>query len=220
MKRQGLSYLAVIGFVFLLVFGRAFAQGSPVEMIQSLANRLVTKLAQSKSVLRSSRADQFINSQVNAIIVPKVNLTYMAQSVIGRYYWNQATSAQRQTFIREFKQLVIANYSAALASYDDDQVKVYPLRSNVWQNQNVITVQSVIIRKNGQRIPINYFLSKTGSGWLINDFTIENVSMIESYRSQFANTLSQGGLSQLIQRLKSRKLVVLAKFYPFQLTKT
>jgi hypothetical protein len=72
MKRQGLSYLAVIGFVFLLVFGRAFAQGSPVEMIQSLANRLVTKLAQSKSVLRSSRADQFINSQVNAITIERL----------------------------------------------------------------------------------------------------------------------------------------------------
>ena len=200
-------------FFIFIVFGfitsnsiLAVTSQSPVSMIQSVANRLTARLAQHKATLRSRRADQFIHQQVNVIIVPKVNVKYMAQSVVGRYYWNQATPSQRQAFIREFKRLVISNYSAALASYNDDRVKVYPLRTSTWKTSPIVTVKSVIIRKNGQTIPINYILSKTNGSWRINDFSIENVSMIGSYRSQFAGTLSQGGLAHLLTEIRSRNV--------------
>jgi phospholipid transport system substrate-binding protein len=97
---------------------------------------------------------------------------------------------------------VISNYSAALADYDDDRVEVYPLRKNA-QSGRILTVQSVIIRKSGQRIPISYLVSNSTGNWRINDFTIENVSMIQSYKSQFAAPLSEGGLAKLIQQLGS-----------------
>lgn len=174
---------------------------SPVNIIQGVANRLVKKLSQNKATLKSSRADQFIYAQVNEIIVPIVNVTYMSQAVIGRYYWKKASSAERAAFVKEFKQLVIANYSVALASYDDDVVAVYPLRTTAWQSRGVATVQSVIKRKNGQQISITYFMSKSTGRWLVNDFTIENVSIIENYRAQFASSLSQGGLGHLVQQL-------------------
>jgi phospholipid transport system substrate-binding protein len=192
------NVLAVFLFLSMSLTSLARAQQSPVAMIQSIANQLTSTLAQNKSILSSSRASSFINAQVNRIVVPNVNMTYMAQSVVGRYYWNQATPAQRTAFIQQFKRLVIANYAAALASYDDDQVKVYPLRSAA---QGLVTVRSVIIRKNGQRIPINYDMSNSSGRWLINDFTIENVAMTANYRSQFANTLAQSGMGGLLKSL-------------------
>ena len=57
------------------------------------------------------------------------------------------------------------------------------------------------MRKNGQVIPITYSLSKTSSGWLVYDFSVENISMVNSYRSQFASTLSSSGMGGLIKKL-------------------
>ena len=203
-------FIRFILFLIVIVSLNCIAQAtqSPVNLMQRVANRLITKLAQNKAILKSSRADRFIHTQVNAIIVPIVNVNYMAQAVIGRYYWGQATSAQRSAFIRQFKKLVIANYSAALASYDDDVVDVYPLRTNTWKKQGVATVQSVIKRKSGQRISITYFMSNDTGRWLINDFTIENISIIENYRAQFASSLSQGGLGHLVQQLTAHNKAI------------
>ena len=89
-----------------------------------------------------------------------------------------------------------------MASYDDDRIEFYPIRGG-YTGKSVVQVQSVLIRKNGQRVSINYDVERSGDGWKIYDFTIENISMIQSYRSQFAGTLSQGGLPALLNRLKT-----------------
>ncbi|OGT94592.1 MAG: hypothetical protein A2298_00740, partial [Gammaproteobacteria bacterium RIFOXYB2_FULL_38_6] len=173
-----------------------------VTMIQNTANQLMQQLSAHQAVLHSPKADAFIRQLVNKQVVPIIDTYRMAGSVVGRAYWNQATPAQRNQFIEQFKRLVISTYSAALASYDDDKVVVYPLRNSA-TNNHAVRVRSEIIRKNGQHIPIVYDLSKTSNGWKVYDFSIESVSITESYRSQFAGTLSQGGLPNLITKLKA-----------------
>ena len=66
-----------------------------------------------------------------------------------------------------------------------------------------LVVKSLILRRNGQKISVVYNLERQGDSWLIYDFSIENVSMVQSYRSQFANVLEQGGVKLLIQRLQA-----------------
>jgi len=70
-----------------------------------------------------------------------------------------------------------------------------------------VTVNSIIVRKSGQRIPVNYNLSRVGSSWKVYDFSIENVSMVQSYRSQFSGVLASSGLTGLIQRLSQHNKV-------------
>ena len=97
---------------------------------------------------------------------------------------------------------MISTYSATLASYDGDRVQFYPERGNGnAAGQTIVTIDSVIIRRNGQRIPISYNLNKNGGQWKIYDFSIEGISLVQSYRSQFAETLTQGGMPALLKRL-------------------
>jgi phospholipid transport system substrate-binding protein len=66
-----------------------------------------------------------------------------------------------------------------------------------------LTVRSVIIRRSGQRIKVDYNVVRSGDSWKVYDFSIENVSMVQSYRSQFSDVLAQQGMSGLLQRLKT-----------------
>lgn len=173
---------------------------SPVATLNSAADEMISALAKNKAKLKSAEADPIINKIVNQILIPHIDFDHMAGAVLGRQYWIKATPDQKQAFIREFTHLVTSTYAAALASYDDDRVQFYPLREN-YSNLNSVTVNSVVIRKSGQKIPISYNLIRRGNTWKVYDYNIENVSMSQSYRSQFSDQLAQSGMAGLIQRL-------------------
>jgi phospholipid transport system substrate-binding protein len=195
MKR---NRIFIVGF--LLFFSVIAFASSPVAMLQNVANNMIAKLKQNQSQLKSSA--RVVHQIVNSTLIPYVDANRMAGMVVGRGNWYAATPNQRREFVKQFKQVVINTYSNALASFNDDKCKVYPLRVSTkgkWYTQ----VNSVIIRKNGQRIGISYNLIRSGKSWKIYDFSIEGVSIIQNYRSQFSGTLASGGMAKLIMRLKS-----------------
>lgn len=190
------SFLLVLLFSFnTIVFASV---QSPVELLRGVSNHMIAALEQNKS--RLGHSDKIIYRIVDNVLVPHIAVNQMAASVVGPRQWKSATSNQRNAFINQFKKLVISTYAAALSSYNGDRVKFYPLRAN-YRTRNTLTVNSIIIRRSGQRIPVSYNLIRSGSTWKVYDFSIENVSMAQSYRSQFAGVLSQYGMSGLIQRL-------------------
>jgi phospholipid transport system substrate-binding protein len=185
-------------FLFLIC-QLASATNSPTSMLQNVANQMLAYLQQHQAELNSH--PQLIAGVVERVLVPHINTDRMAGLVVGRQVWQTATPAQRQAFIGEFKKLVISTYANALASYNNDRVQFYPLRGG-FAGQRMVTVNSVIIRQNGQRIVISYNLVMNGSHWQVYDFSIEGVSMVQSYQSQFADVLAHGGMPALIKKLE------------------
>lgn len=193
MRRVLISFLGL----FLIAPLLALAD-SPVAMLQGSANQMIAQLEKNKSQLKNKKV---IHQIVNTVLVPHIEMNRMAASVVGRKYWTSATPEQQRQFIEEFKYLVINTYSNALASYNGDRVEFFPMRGA--SNAQAAQVKSVIIRQNGQRIPITYNVVNSNGAWKVYDFSIEGVSIVNNYQSQFANTLSQGGLPQLIKQLYS-----------------
>lgn len=199
LKRLLQSFTAVL--IMLVGLTQAQADNAPLTLMQTVASQTLAFLHQHKSELQGPKGDEIIHSMVDRVLVPHIDAYRMAGAVVGRQYWTTATQAQKDEFITQFKTLVISTYSSALASYDDDIVQFYPLRTD--PSASTVQVRSKIVRKTGQQIAINYNMIKDNNQWLIYDFSIEGISMIESYRSQFAGDLAQGGLPVLIQQLRS-----------------
>lgn len=171
---------------------------SPTGMLQSVSDRMIVELEHNKTALTKAGVIQNI---VDTVLIPHVALSYMGMSVVGRNSWSKANATERKEFIRQFTRLVTSTYSAALASYDGDKVKVFPLREN-WQDKRIVQVHTMIVRRSGQKIPVVYNVVKTNHGWLVYDFSIENVSITRSYRAQFAGVLAKDGMPGLLERLR------------------
>ena len=185
--------------IALLFFsGMALAVNSPIIVLQNTANQMLAFLQRHKSELK--RKPQLINQIVNQALVPHIDTERMAGLVVGRNYWASASAAKRQAFIREFVKLVVSTYANALAAYNGDKVHFYPIRGG-YTKQKTVVVKSDIVRRNGQRIAISYNLILRGTKWKVYDFSIEEVSMVQNYRSQFSGVLAQNGLPGLLQRL-------------------
>lgn len=171
---------------------------SPTTQLQQIANRMITQLESNKSQLHSMNV---IRRIVNQTLLPNVDMDRMSSSVVGRD-WRAATPAQRAQFEKEFSYLVTTTYASALSSYNGDKVNFQPIRGDYASSQT-LRVNSLIVRPNGQRISITYDVLRNGNAWKVYDFSIEHVSMVQSYRSQFSGVLANGGMSALLARLQN-----------------
>ena len=104
-------------------------------------------------------------------------------------------------FEKEFTRYVTRTYSAAMQSYDGETMRFDPIRGNIG---NKVRVSSDLILKNGPPIQLQYSVEKHGNNWLIYDFSVDGVSIVKNYRTQFAGTLRQKGLDGLVKELQKR----------------
>jgi phospholipid transport system substrate-binding protein len=196
----------VRGIVFLslsLVFFNSWANTSPIPLLQSKANQIIAQLQKNKADLRSNPRISY--NIVTQYLVPMVDQNAMAQAAVGRNVWNnpQTTESQKRAFIKEFRTLVIRSYAAAIAQFSNETIQFMPILVSL-NSGSAVTVKSQIIRTNGApKIMVNYTVVPMGSQWKIIDFTIDGISMVQSFKAQFQSQLSSGNLQMLIDTLKT-----------------
>jgi phospholipid transport system substrate-binding protein len=98
--------------------------------------------------------------------------------------------------------LLVHTYASALANYNDQTIRFYPVRGG-YAGKSSVQVNSVIERHDGPAISVSYKMVQAASEWKIYDLSVEGVSMLESFRSQFADLLAQGDIEALINKLSS-----------------
>ncbi|HSW92827.1 MAG TPA: ABC transporter substrate-binding protein [Gammaproteobacteria bacterium] len=203
MKKTFLSLWAfcVTGCIALAILSlpaRA-AGGGPVDMLQSVADQMIASLKANKTTLKQNPG--LVYSLATRIIVPHADLDEMSKRVLPPQTWNSASASQRQAFKREFTTLLVRTYASALAEYKDQTVRFFPVRGG-YAGRSTVRVDSQIIRSDGPSISVNYSVVSTGSGWRLYDMTVEGVSMLQSFRSQFSDQLARGDMASLINVLK------------------
>ncbi len=189
----------IIAFMGLLIFTVTLAAPSPVELLQNTSRQLIAALQQNQATLKTK--PQIVYGIVNQILLPHVDLISMSSKALGREAWLGATPMQRQAFSRQFVTLLIHTYSSALAQYTDEEVNFLPLRGNINNQLRRVQVNSIIVRDTGPSINVSYHLMLEEGQWMLYDFSVDGVSMMASFRSQFAQELQQSGIDGLVNKL-------------------
>jgi phospholipid transport system substrate-binding protein len=184
----------------LIFCASAYAAGDPVADLNSIANQLIDRLKANKANLHDD--PQLVYSLAQQIVVPHADIAEMAKRVLPPQTWNSASAMQRATFEKEFATLLVHTYASALANYNDQTVHFFPVRGGT-AGKNTVQVDSKIERADGPSISVTYRMVNRGAGWKLYDMSVEGISMLESFRSQFSDLLSQGNMSELITKLSN-----------------
>jgi phospholipid transport system substrate-binding protein len=175
--------------------------GAPNDFVQQVADQVLTVL-KADSKARNGDTER-VNQIVDDLILPNVNFEKTTRLAAGRY-WRQATPEQQAALVKAFRGTLGRAYSGAFTRVDDaTSVKVLPLRGEV-DTTDVVVKSQVTQRANSQPIGLDYRLEKTPQGWKIYDLNVENIWLIENYRNQFSQQISQNGIDGLIQALNQR----------------
>ena len=138
---------------------------------------------------------------VDEFITPHVDLKAFSKLVLGKH-WRRATAEQRQEFLTQFHTLILRTYATAVTTYAGIEVEYMPMREE--SRQNFATVRTIIPRRDGDGVKINYRLLCRNNVWKLFDVSIAGISMVATYRSAFSAKVKKSGLDGLIKVLRQK----------------
>jgi phospholipid transport system substrate-binding protein len=182
---------------WLLAIPSAQAENArPDLLLKTMSDEVIAELRKDKAIQAGDSAK--IAALVESKIVPHFDFRRITQTAVGAN-WRRATPEQQERLTHEFKTLLVRTYSGALASYRDQTIEFRPLRAR--PDDTEVTVRSQIRQSGAEPIAIEYDLEKTGSQWKIFDVRINGISLVATYRTSFAEEVSNRGVDGLITLL-------------------
>jgi phospholipid transport system substrate-binding protein len=194
-------YVALLSSLFLFV-GGAYAQAvdqlTPDGLIKTVVSDVMASVKSDPEIQKGSIPR--IVDLVEKKIVPYTDMRRTTEMAMGPN-WKKATPEQQVQLVNEFKNLLIRTYSGALSQLRDQTVQFKPLRAA--PDDKEVVVRTIVIGR-GDPVPLDYRLEKTANGWRVYDMNIMGVWLVEAYRNQFANQISQNGVEGLVKFLQDR----------------
>jgi phospholipid transport system substrate-binding protein len=204
------QYCAVLISSFFLACSGASAQAvdqsTPDGLIKTVVSDVMASVKSDPEIQKGNIPR--IVDLVEKKIVPYTDMRRTTEMAMGPN-WKKATPEQQAQLVSEFKNLLIRTYSGALSQLRDQTIQFKPLRAA--PDDKEVVVKTVVIGR-GDPVPLDYRLEKTANGWRVYDMNIMGVWLVEAYRNQFANQISQNGVEGLVKFLQDRnKQLVAAK---------
>jgi phospholipid transport system substrate-binding protein len=141
-------------------------------------------------------------SKLEAIAMERFDFEKMALLVLGKNK-NQLTPEQRKEFQTEFEKSLSLTYGKRIDRYTaNEKIEIGEARQEV--NKDVTVKTRIVGGSAGDGVQIDYRLRETPNGWLILDVIPEGVSLIQNFRSQVQEIVTQKGVGKLIDTLREK----------------
>lgn len=153
----------------------------------------VTSIIQDKTIAKEIR-----DTEVDALVRPLFDFGLMGRLSLGKTQWKKLSKEERSTFSTLFEERVMNSYMSKLDLYTDEVVMI----DDAIKVKNRVHLPTRLMRKNEKREILYKFYKSKKRGWLIYDVDILGVSIIQTYRKQFAGILKEDTFVVLLEKLK------------------
>jgi phospholipid transport system substrate-binding protein len=150
--------------------------------------------------LKSESRRRERQSQLRQALGRRFDFAEMAKRSLGSH-WQERTPRERTEFVKLFTDLVEATYLDQIDPYLGEKF-VY-LRENLDGDFAEVATKTVPAR--GEEFAINYKLRSDKGNWKVYDMVVENVSVVNNYRSQFNRILGNAPFDHLLKRLSEAR---------------
>ncbi len=191
-------FAAGLFLVSTSLFAQTPDQSTPDGLIKSVVSDVMTSVKSDPEIQKGNIPR--VVDLVDKKIVPYTDMRRTTEMAMGPN-WKKATPEQQTQLVSEFRTLLIRTYSGALSQLRDQTVQYKALRAS--PDDQEVVVKTVVLGR-GDPVPLDYRMEKTPTGWKVYDMNIMGVWLVEAYRNQFANQISQNGIEGLIKFLQER----------------
>lgn len=182
--------------VFLIISQPAHA-GAPLDTVQANVNKVLDVLRD--PALKVASAKQIKKEKLRLIYDRMFDDVELSRRTLARN-WNKLSVPQRQEFVQLFRQVLEKAYVDKILSYTDEKI-VYDKESMLSANQSEVPTRIVTSSKS---IPISYRMIMKEGIWKVYDVIVENVSLVQNYRTQFNDILAKDTPEQLLETLRKK----------------
>jgi phospholipid transport system substrate-binding protein len=193
MKRQ---FAGLIILVFFLFSFSAYA-GEPMNVTQVNVNKVLDVLRDPK--LKPESAKEIKKQKLRSIYKGMFNEVEFSKRTLARN-WDKLNADQQKEFIELFEQVLEKTYIDKILSYTNEKIDFYKETMN---SEKLAEIQTKVITSS-KEIPIFYRLILKDGGWKVYDVVVENVSLVQNYRTQFNDILAKNTPEKLLEILRKK----------------
>lgn len=186
-------------FFFFLFFlpSLAWAQASPADYIRQNVDAVVAIIT-APEYRDESNKDEMLR-RLEDVVDTFFDAQELSKRAVAQH-WRLFTEPQRQQFQELFLELIKQVYLKRALEYNDEVV-VY--NQEVFKSETMAEVYTTLTSAK-VNVPISYSLILRDGMWKVYDVSVENVSLVRNYRSQFQSILQKNTPEQLIAILKEK----------------
>ena len=200
----------VIVAISIFSAGHAFAdaptpQTDPTAAVKYSISQAVAVFNDPKASLADRR------ERLRALCAQAFDFEDMARSVLG-YHWRDLTPAQRAEFVPVFTRFIQDAFltklqDQTLQKVQDElrTVRIAYVRETFDGPDYAQVFSTVTVQDQKDPFQVDYLMHRTAAGWRVYDLTLDAISVIGNYRSQFNRVINNQGYDQLVADLKAKE---------------
>jgi phospholipid transport system substrate-binding protein len=185
----------LMAIVYLLQPGIASAS-SPTEALQTTGQKVRVLLSDPAFKGPEHVADR--RDQLMAVMRERFSCEEMSRRALGDE-WENRSEAERQEFMRLFQALLAKSYAGKIEGYGAE-----PVRYIEEQIANGYAMVRAKIYTAKNDYILDFRLVEKAGNWLVYDVVVDGISLINSYRGQFARVLTYEPYETLVERMREK----------------
>ena len=194
------SYLGIVVLVGLVVWAPAPARaGAPTDQLKASVEQIIKVLEDPalRAEARSQERRAAIRKQAEGVF----DFTETAKRALGRH-WQGLAEKDRQEFTSLFTDLIERAYISKIERYSGERIAY----AGEAMDGGLATVRTRFVTKQGTEVPVDYRMQQRGDRWLVYDVSVEGVSLINNYRTQFDKIIQTSSYAELVRKMKAAEL--------------
>jgi len=195
--------VVLAGLLGLLAAREVWA-GAPTDQLKGAIDRVIKALDEPE--LKEPGKTQKQRVVVRRIANDIFDFTETAKRALARH-WQTRTGKEREEFIVLFGDLLERSYLSKIELYGGEKIQY--VGESV--DSDVATVRTKLVTRQGTEVPVDYRMHKRADRWLVYDFSVEGVSLINNYRTQFNKIIQTSSYTELVKKMKTKQDEFLAE---------
>jgi phospholipid transport system substrate-binding protein len=197
--RGAIGVLIAVSVAGPAAFGGEIGAVSPEAITRSACDRVLGILRD--PALQGGQHRDERRKKLRAIADEVFDWEDMARRSLGTH-WRKATLTQRTRFVHAFKEILADRYLNDIDGAQGNET--YRIDRSV-KTGDVILVDTTLITHSREPIAVSYTFHRVESGWRAHDVSIENVDLVEHYRTVFHRLLVNSSLDKLLITLEEKR---------------
>lgn len=193
MKKQ----FAVLFILMLFVFSVPVYAGAPMISVKENVNKVLDILRDSK--LKGPSAKEAKKEKLRVIYKGMFDEIEFSRRTMASN-WAKLNPAQQAEFIILFEQVLEKAYIDKILDYSNEKVDFY---KEDMTSDTKAEIQTKIVTSS-KEVPIFYRVILKDGKWRVFDVVVENVSLVQNYRTQFNDILASKTPEQLLEILRKK----------------
>ena len=188
-------------FTILLIIAATFSYANALkqnEIKEQMTKKIdsVLLVLEKKNLTIPQKGDEIIK-----IIDEVFDYELMARIALGKETWDTLSEQKQKEFTKIFENKLKKSYIEKLELYNDQKVQIIALKP---YNNTRLQLETQLVGKEGNyQINYNFYnKAKDSEQWLIYDVDLVGVSIIQTYRQQFAGLLKEKSFDEMLVLLE------------------